>query len=267
MKNLIIISIFALLSISTSNAQKVKGSDTVLPLAQRLAENYPLAGVTITGGGSGTGLTSLLDNNCDIAMASRKIKFSEKSKLNKIGKKVEEITIAFDALAIIVNPTNKIKKLTKKEIERIFTGEITNWKQLGGDDLRIIPYARETSSGTYVFFKEELMDKKNYDPKVLSMPATGAVIQSVSQTKGAIGYVGLAYLNDDVAPVAISYDNAITYITPTYENAISRKYPVVRPLFFYYEPNKSKSVDEFIKYALSPSGQKIVSEVGYIPVK
>jgi phosphate transport system substrate-binding protein len=125
-------------------------------------------------------------------------------------------------------------------------------------------YARETSSGTYEFFKEHVLNRKNYASSVLNMPATGAIIQSVSQTKGAIGYVGLAYVTKDVKDVAVSYDKGKTYVQASVENAKNKTYPIVRPLYYFYPTAKEKAVKPFIDFILSPEGQKIVSEVGYV---
>lgn len=251
-------------------AQKIKGSDTVLPLAQKEAENYLKtnkgASVMVTGGGSGVGISALMDGTTDIAMASRKMKFDEKIKLQESGKSAVEKVIAWDALAVIVNPKNGVSKLTRMQLEQIFTGKITNWKQVGGADMKIVVYSRETSSGTYEFFKESILKNKNYMSSVLSMPATGAIIQSVSQTPGAIGYVGLAYLNKDVKALAISYDGK-TFVEPTYANAKNKTYPVVRPLMFYYTKNNEAKVKAFIDYVMSPTGQKTVKEVGYIDIQ
>ena len=190
-------------------AQKLKGSDTLLPLAQKAAENYseknPSAHVTVTGGGSGVGLSSLREGTTDIAMASRRIKFDERVRMQQAGRPVEELTVAFDALAVIVHPSNPVSRLTREQLEGIFRGKITNWKQVGGEDRKIVVYSRETSSGTYEFFKESVLKHRNYMPAVLSMPATGAIIQSVSQTPGAIGYVGpVSYTHLPVMIVHIS---------------------------------------------------------------
>ena len=256
--------------IQTSIAQRLKGSDTVLPLAQKESESYmklhPNTKVTVTGGGSGVGISALMSSTTDIAMASRKMKFDEKAKFQQAGKMQVEKTIAYDALAVVVNPANKVSQLTRKQLEDIFTGKITNWKQVGGVDMTIVVYSRETSSGTYEFFKEHVLMNKNYKSSILSMPATGAIIQSVSQTKGAIGYVGLAYVNKDVKALKVSYDGK-NYVGPSFENAKNKTYPIVRPLFFYYEKKSAPKVSSFIDYVLSPAGQKIVTEVGYIPVK
>ena len=270
MKKLFIAALLLAVTIQTSFAQRIKGSDTVLPLAQKESESYlkknPSSKITVTGGGSGVCLSSLVYFTTDIAMASRKMKFEERSKLRDAGKAPQEVTIAYDALSVIVHPANKVSKLTREQLESIFTGKITNWKQVGGEDLKIIVYSRETSSGTYEFFKEHVLNNKNYASSILSMPATGAIIQSVSQTKGAIGYVGLAYLTKSVKSIDISYDGGKTYYEPTFQNAKSKKYPVVRPLYFYHIKG-NKVVQPFIDYVLSAEGQKLVQETGYIPVK
>jgi phosphate transport system substrate-binding protein len=251
------------------NAQiKVKGSDTVLPLSQKEAEAFGKKGgnVTVIGGGSGVGISALISGSTDIAQTSRKMKFDEKQKMSEANKTTKEVTIAFDALAVIVNPDNTILQLTRQQLEDIFTGKITNWKQVGGEDLKIVVYSRETSSGTYEFFKEHVLKNKNYMPSVLSMPATGAIIQSIKQTKGAIGYVGLAYLNKEVKALKVSYDGK-NFVEPNVVNAKNKTYPIVRPLFYYYHAGNEKQVKSFIDFVLSDEGQKIVEQVGYISLK
>ena len=259
----------SLLSISAS-AQRIKGSDTVLPVAQQTAERFmnqhPDTRVTVTGGGTGVGISALLANTTDIAMASRPIKFSEKMKIKSAGEDVAEIVVAYDALAVVAHPSNPVKQLTRQQLEDIFRGKITNWKQVGGDDRKIVVYSRETSSGTYEFFKESVLKNKNYMANSLSMPATGAIIQSVSQTKGAIGYVGLAYVSPRVKTLSVSYDGK-HYAAPTVENATNKTYPIVRPLYYYYNVKKKAEIDPLIQYILSPDGQDIIKKSGYIPVK
>lgn len=267
-----ILATIVLLTIALSiNAQRIKGSDTVLPISQSEAENYkktnPSSTVSVTGGGSGVGISALISGSTDIAQTSRRIKFDERQKLQESGKKTKEVIIAYDALAVIVNPANKVVNLTREQLEGIFTGKIKNWKEVGGDDLKIVPYSRETSSGTYEFFKESVLKNKNYMNGIMSMPATGSVVQSISQTKGAIGYVGLAYLNKNVKAVHISYDKGKTYTKPSVANAKNKSYPVVRPLYFYYEVKSEANVKPFIDYVLSKEGQEIVSKVGFITVK
>jgi phosphate transport system substrate-binding protein len=267
-------ALFLLAFISPGNDITVKGSDTVLPLSQKEAELFMKknkeASITVVGGGSGVGITALIDGSTDIAMSSRDLKMEEKLKLKE--KNIVQKTIAFDALAIIVNPANKVDKLTREQLEGIFTGSITNWKEVGGADEKIVVYSRESSSGTYEFMKEHVMGKKNYASTVLNMPATGAIVQSVSQTKGAIGYVGLAYLKDKgkdiktIKALAVSFDGK-TFVKPSMAAAKDKTYPVSRPLFYIYAAATEAKVKGYVDYIMSAEGQKTVEEVGYVPVK
>lgn len=249
---------------------KIKGSDTCLPLSQKFAENYnksnPGSGISVVGGGSGVGIAALISGTTDIAQASRKMKMDEKLKIQEMGKSIKEVVIAYDALAVVVNPSNPVGQLTREQLEAIFTGKITNWKDVGGADLKIIVYSRETSSGTYEFFKEHVMNKKNFTSSALLMPATGAVIQSVSQTKGAIGYVGLAYLEKEVKALKVSYDKGKTYVAPSVDAAKNKTYPITRPLYYYYLLGAESKVNALIKYILSSEGQKVVLAEGYVPL-
>jgi len=251
-------------------AQKVKGSDTCLPLSQKEAEAFMKsnngASVTVTGGGSGVGISALIEGTTDIAQSSRKIKFDERQKMQEGGKTAKEVIIAYDALAIVVHPQNKVTDLTREQLEGIFTGKIKNWKEVGGDDITIIPYARETSSGTYEFIKEYVLRNRNYMNGILSMPATGAIIQSVSQTRGAIGYVGLAYLNSNVKAIHVSYDQGKKFVEPSIATAKNKTYPIVRELYYYYDAKSEAVVKPFINFILSAEGQKIVTDIGFITI-
>jgi phosphate transport system substrate-binding protein len=271
MKKIILTAALALATVSLVNAQKIKGSDTVLPLSQQEAESYlkshPAATVTVTGGGSGVGISALLEGTTDIAQSSRKIKFDERRKLQSQGKTLKEVTIAYDALAIIVHPENKVTNLTREQLEGIFTGKITNWKEVGGADLKIIPYSRETSSGTYEFFKESVLENRNYLSGIMSMPATGAIVQSIGQTRGGIGYIGLAYLNNSVKAIHVSYDKGATYVEPSVANAKNETYPIVRPLYYYYVTAAEAVAKPFTDYVLSAAGQQIVANIGFITVE
>jgi phosphate transport system substrate-binding protein len=246
----------------------IKGSDSVLPLSQKEAEQYmktnKSVNISVVGGGSGVGIAALIDGTTQIAMTSRPIKMDEKLKLQAAGRQYKEVKIAYDALSIIVNPGNKVSQLTREQIEGIFTGKIKNWKEVGGDDMKIVAYARETSSGTYEFFKEHLLNRKNYAATCLNMPASGAVIQSVSQTKGAIGYVGLAYLDKSVKAIGVSTDKGKSYVKPSLVSAKNKTYPIVRPLFFYYPTKSEAVVKPFIEYVTGKTGQGLVSQIGYI---
>lgn len=263
----------AFLAPTTVQAQKVvakiKGSDTCLPLSQKFAEVYSQknkgSSLSVLGGGSGVGIAALLSNTTDIAQSSRKIKLDEKMTLQKAGKKIKEVIVAYDALAVVVHPANPISKLTREQLEGIFTGKITNWKQVGGPDMKIIVYSRETSSGTYEFFKEHVLNKKNFAPSALLLAATGAVVQSVSQTKGAIGYIGVAYIDKQVKAIDVSYDQGKSFAKPTIANAKTKKYPVTRPLYFYYVTTAEKTIKPFMDFILSKEGQHIVQAEGYVP--
>ncbi|MFA9290188.1 MAG: PstS family phosphate ABC transporter substrate-binding protein [Solirubrobacteraceae bacterium] len=268
MKNTIL-TIFAIVSLSL-NAQKIKikGSDTVLPIAQKEAENYmkdnPGKIISVVGGGSGIGITALADKTTDIASSSRKIRIDEKLKFTSAGSSVKEVTIAFDALSVVVNPSNKISQLTKEQLEKIYTGKISNWKELGGDDMKIVVYTRESSSGTYEFFKEKVLSGKNFASSALSLPATGAIVQSIAQTKGAIGYIGIAYDTPSVKQIKVSFNKGKTFIAPSIATAKDKTYPLTRPLFFYYSPKSEALVKGFIEYVLSKKGQDIVTKVGFV---
>jgi phosphate transport system substrate-binding protein len=249
---------------------KIKGSETCLPATQKLAEVYGKknagANISVTGGGSGVGIAALLSGTTDIAQASRKMKMDEKMKLQEGGKAAKEIIFAYDALSVIVNPSNPVSKLTREQLEGIFTGKIKNWKEVGGKDGKIIVYSRETSSGTYEFFKESVLKKKNFASSALLMAANGPIVQSVSQTVGAIGYVGLAYLEKDIKALSVSYNGGKTFVAPSVANAMNKTYPITRPLYYYYIAKKEPLYKHFMDFVLSNEGQKIVQAEGFIPL-
>lgn len=258
-------------AILTAQSFKIKGSDTVLPLSQAEVEAYmkkdPKASIAVTGGGSGVGISAILSGTTDIAQSSRVMKMDEKLKMQEAGKAFKEVIIAYDALAVIVNPANPVNQLTREQLEAIYTGKISNWKEVGGEDAKIVVYSRETSSGTYEFFKDHVMNKKNFSAGALLMPATGAIVQSVSQTKGAIGYVGLAYIEKTIKPLKVSYDKGKTFVAPKVESAMDKTYPITRPLYYYYLTSQEKTLSPFVNFILSPEGQKIVMTSGYVPLK
>lgn len=255
---------------AASNTLSVKGSDTVLPLTQKEAEEFmkahPGVAITVVGGGSGTGITALMDGSTDICMSSRDMKTSERMSFTEKNLDIQEVVVGFDAISVIVHPENPVSQLTREQLEDIFTGKVVNWKEVGGADAPIIAYSRESSSGTYEFFKEHVMAKKNYASSVLNMPATGAIVQSVSQTSGAIGYIGLGYLTPGVKALAVSYDGGQVYTAPSVEGAKDKTYPIARPLYYFYDAVKKDQVSDFIAYILSPEGQSHVAEIGYVPV-
>ncbi len=243
----------------------------MLPLTQLLAEEYMKrnidASILITGGGSVTGISALLAETIDIAESARKLTEEEKQKLTEAGKPVTETTVAYDALAVIVNPQNKVGELTIQQLKEIFTGRINNWKEVGGEDMKIVIFSRQPSSGTYDFFKEHILSNKNFASAALQMPATGAIAQSVSQDPGAIGYVGLAYLDKTLKPVKISGDKGATYIAPSVESVKNKTYPISRPLFYIYPQRLKETISPFVDFVLSSAGQQLVLKTGYVPVR
>ncbi len=248
---------------------KIKGSDSVLPISQKEAEvfmeQFPQSSITVTGGGSGVGIAALLDGTTHIAMSSREIKMGERLKLQDKQKAVKEVIVGFDALAVVVHPNNPIKQLTRSQISQIYTGEVKNWKELGGKNQKTVPYARETSSGTYEFFKEIVLGNREYHNTVLSLSSNGAIMQSVQQTEGAIGYIGLAYLNQNIKALLVSFDEGKTFIEPTFANAQNNTYPILRPLYYYFIQSSYERIKKYLDFVFSPKGQAIIQEIGYIP--
>jgi phosphate transport system substrate-binding protein len=249
----------------------VKGSDTILPLSQKEAEVFmekdKKASITVIGGGSGVGLAALIDGTCDIAQASRPIANKETRQAKQKGVNPVETTIGKDALTVIVHPTNPVNQLTIQQIGDIFTGKITNWKAVGGPDTPIVVYSRESSSGTYTFFREHVLQNKEYAASALLAPATGAIVQSVSQTDGAIGYIGMAYLADQVKALEVAGAPGQPFIKPTPATALDGSYPIARALYYYTNGNPNGAAKAFIDFVLSPEGQKLIQDIGYVPIK
>jgi phosphate transport system substrate-binding protein len=249
----------------------VKGSDTMVVLGQRWAEEFmkknPGTSVQVTGGGSGTGISALINGTTDICQSSRSIKDSEKKQLQeKGGATATEIPVAKDGLAVYVHASNPIKELTMAQLKAIFTGKISNWKDLGGPDKTIIPYSRENSSGTYVFFKEHVLENADYTPKAQTMPGTAAVVNAVSKEKFAIGYGGAAYAKN-IRVVNVKKDDGSPAIAPSDKTVKDGSYALSRPLFFYVRNDPQGAAKALIDWVLSKDGQGIVQKVGYYPIK
>ena len=272
MKTIIAIILVAAAAI-TAQAQNitVKGSDTMVILGQKWAETYmkghPGATVQVTGGGSGTGIAALLNGSTDICNASRPMKPSETGDfVKKFKVRPHEYKTCLDALSVYVNKDNAVQKLTFAQLEGIFTGKITNWKQVGGADAAISLYGRENSSGTYEFFKEHVLNKKDFAAATKTMPGTAAVIQGVAQDKGGIGYGGIAYA-EGVKAIKVSKTDDSEAIIPNEKTVLDGTYPISRYLFNYVSPAKdSGAVAAYIKWCLSDEGQAVVKDVGYFPL-
>lgn len=249
----------------------VKGSDTMVIVAQRWAEIYmakhPRVTIQVTGGGSGVGISALINGTTDICNASRPMKQSEvdklKARFNVLG---VEIKAAKDGLAIYVNESNPVQELSIDQLKGIYTGAITNWKDIGGPDAKIILYGRENSSGTYVYFKDNVLKGDDFSPMTQTMPGTAAVVNAVSKDKFGIGYGGAAYAKG-IKDVKVKKDVGSPGFLPTEENVKSGKYPISRYLYLYTRNRPTGALKEYIDWILSSEGQQIVTKVGYFPVK
>ncbi len=254
-----------------SNYIIIKGSDTMVHLVSTWAEDYmktnPKAEISVTGGGSGTGIAALLNGTTDICAASRSIKDKELKLAAAKNIKPREIVVARDGIAVVVNPVNPINSLSIEQIGKIYTGAYTNWKQVGGPDHEIIVLSRESSSGTFVFFQEHVLKMNDYTPKARLMPATSAIINATVEDKWSIGYVGLGYATDagdKVKPLAVSDGGKA--IVPSEATVKSGEYSISRPLYLYTNGEPTGRVKIFIDYCLGSAGQKIVRETGYISI-
>jgi phosphate transport system substrate-binding protein len=255
---------------AASAAVTVKGSDTMVILSQRWAENYMKknAGkkIQVTGGGSGTGIAALVNGTTDIANSSRSIKGDESARVrDRFNVLPAETAVAKDGVALYVNEANGISQLTIEQLYGIYTGDITNWKQVGGADAPIVIYSRENSSGTYVFFKENVLKGDDFAAAAQTLPGTAAVVNAVSKEKNGIGYGGAAYAKG-VKELKVVGKDGQGYL-PTAENVKAGTYPLSRPLFVYTRGKPSGEAKDFIDFCLSDEGQAIVTTVGYYPVK
>lgn len=255
-----------------------KGSDTMVNLALAWAERYqaehPEASISVTGGGSGTGLSALLNETVDIANASRAIKDEELEQAQAVGFTPGEYVVARDAIAVIVNPENPVKELTLAQISAIYRCEITNWSQVGGEDRPIVRLSRETNSGTHVYFLEEVIrlgDKTNTDifcAETLLMPSSEGIIAEVADNPNAIGYDGLGYVTEDVKMLALSENPAGPFILPSVENVNAGTYPIARDLYMYTRTDTPDGlVKAYLDWVFSAEAQKIVSDLGFVPVE
>jgi phosphate transport system substrate-binding protein len=256
------------------NAITVKGSDTMVHLVADWAEAYmaahPDAEVSVNGGGSGTGIKAFINGTTDIAAASRDMSAEERAQAAKSGREPKEIEVALDGIAVIVNPKNPIGELTLDQLKKIYTGAYTRWSDVGGSDETIGVLSRESSSGTYVFFQEHVLEKQDYAAHVRLMPATAGIIQTVSEDLWAIGYVGLGYAagaGDKVKVVKVKAKDDAPAVAPSEETVKSGEYSIARGLFLYVATDTSPVVQRFIDFVLGEAGQEIVRKDDYITVR
>ena len=248
-----------------------KGSDTLVILAQKWAEVYMQQNsetkIQVTGGGSGTGFAALQNKTTDLANASRPIKPREVASCIKAFRaRPTEYKVALDGLSVYVNADNPVKELTIDQLDLIFTGKTTNWKEVGGKDAPMTVYSRENSSGTYEFFKEHVLKKKDFAASAQTMPGTAAVLQAVAKDQNGIGYGGAAY-GAGAKHVNVKKDQASPAVEPTAKNIANQTYPIWRFLYIYVNPELDKGeVAAYLKWIRSDAGQAIVEEVGYFPL-
>jgi len=253
---------------------QIKGSDTIVNAVQKVSEefmkDYPYVFVAVTGGGTGVGIASLISKTCDVASASREMKPKEIQIANKRGVFPEEFVVAYDGIAVIVNKDNPVHKLTIGDLHKIFTGKTTNWKEFGGKDLRIVTLSREVSSGTHMYFKEEVIQlgQKNsteeFSAQTLLLTSSQAIVEEVVTNETAIGYLGMGYLSERIKALLLAKDEQ--FYLPDVENVIKKTYPLSRPLYLYTDGQPKGATKLFIDFALSPKGQQQFKETGFVPV-
>ena len=249
---------------SNSKTLTIQGSSTVLPIAQKAAEAYmqkhPDVNITVRGGGSGNGIAALVDGAVDIADTSRFIKDKEFNKAHKNGIYPVPHRVAMDGIAVVVNPANSIDNLTLEDLEKIYTGKVTNWKELGGADKEIVVVSRDSSSGTFEVFGEIALDGARVTPSALLQSSNGTVKSTVAETEGGIGYIGLGYLSDEVKTIKVNG------VKPTNTTVASGSFPIARPLFMFTDGWPTGLTANFINFVLSSEGQEIAEQQGYVPL-
>jgi phosphate transport system substrate-binding protein len=275
-----IISAIGLIGIEAQgqNMIQVKGSDSEVNLVQRLAEVFmkknPDVNIAVTGGGSGTGIAALINKTTDIANSSRELNPKEEEAAKNVGLQPFRVIFATDGISVIVHPQNPINKLTLEQLGKIFKGEISNWKEIGGKDGKISLYGRQSNSGTYVFFREFIL-KADYSPHMKSMNGNAQIVEATKKDKDGIGYVAVGYVVDPKGKVMpgikvlnIAKDAQSEAYTPAkMDNVMSGKYPISRPLNQYLNGNPTGKLLNFIRFELSEEGQEIVRKEGFFPVQ
>ena len=262
---MVLFGVFCISTAALAENLEIKGSTTVLPIAQKAAEAFmkvhPDVNVSVSGGGSGNGIKAIIDGTTDIADASRFIKSKEVALAVEKGVYPVPFGIAYDCIVPVVHPSNPVSNLTIAQLKDIYMGKIKNWKEVGGEDKAIVVISRDTSSGTYEVWESLVMNKERVYPGALLQASNGAVAQSIAKNKFAIGYVGLAYLNDDLKPTKVDGNEA------TMENALTGVYPISRVLYMFTKGWPTGTTLQFINFVMHPEkGQKIVAEIGYVPL-
>lgn len=253
-----------------------KGSDTLVNLALAWAERYtslhPEVQIAVTGGGSGTGIAALINGTVHIANSSRKIKPEEIAEARANGIEPVEHVVAADAIAVVVHPQNPVDRLTIAQLSAIFSGKITNWKEVGGEDRPIVTLSRETNSGTHVFFLEEVVrqgrkdDKTLFSPETLLMPSSEGISSEIRRNPNAIGYDGLGYVTPDQKVIAVARDEGGPYVLPSIETVHNGTYPIARDLYMYTAGEPTGIIKDYLDWIRTPEAQAIVAELGFVPI-
>lgn len=264
-------------SVSQGSAIENKGSDTIVNLALAWAEAYqgvhPEVIISVTGGGTGTGIAALVNKTADLANASRKIKEEEINDAKANGVEPLEHTIARDAIAVIVNPQNPVSQLTLQQISDIYSGKYNNWTEVGGDDHPIVRLSRETNSGTHVYFLETVLrlgdsdNKTLFSTDTLLLPSSQGIIDEIRLNPNAIGYDGLGYVPADLKTIAIAEEAGGAYVLPAISTVNDKSYPIARDLYMYTNGQPEGDLKEYLDWILSPEAQQIVADLGFVPVK
>jgi phosphate transport system substrate-binding protein len=253
---------------NTTNEIYIKGSDTILPVSIAESEAFmelnPQDKVIVIGGGSSLGIASFIEGEVEIAMASRKIENSEIESAMEKGIYPVETVIGWDGIAVVVNKNNSFDSLTIEELKKIYTGDISNWQELGGQDEEIEVLVRDTSSGTYAFFKEHVLDDEDYTSTAVTEPNTEAIVQTVASDTAAIGYIGLAYADSSVKMLGLETTEGIFHAEQ--ESILKGEYPLARPLQYYTNGKPAGDLEKYIDFVLSEQGQTIIKDIGYLPI-
>ncbi len=254
-----------------------KGSDTMVNLALAWAETYgqirPDVQVAVTGGGSGTGIASLINGTVDMANASRRIKDEEVTQAQANGMDPVEYVVAGDAIAVVVHPSNPVDGLTIPQLSDIFSGKVTNWREVGGEDRPIVLLSRESNSGTHVFFLEEVVrqgdaeDRTLFSPDTLLMPSSEGISAEIRQNPNTIGYDGLGYVTPDQKVVAVARSAGAPYVEPSIETVKDDSYPIARGLYIYTLGEAQGAIGEYLQWILGAEGQAIVRDLGFVPLQ
>ncbi len=253
------------LNVALAGNIRIDGSTTVLPIAQKVSEAYmkehPDLNISVSGGGSGNGIKCIIDGSCDIGDSSRFIKSEEVKLAVEKGGYPVPFAIAYDCIVPVVHPSNPVSNLTLEQLKAIYKGNVTNWKEVGGQDMKIVVISRDTSSGTYEVWEEKVMGKERVSPGAMLQASNGAIVQVVSSNKFAIGYIGLGYVNQTLKPLTANG------IPGTEETTLNGRYPISRPLFMFTRGWPTGDTLNFINYVLLPQkGQKMVKEAGFVPL-